>query len=808
MKYPFPPDEYAFEDFCVLVLRTLWSTDQVDRYGRRGQAQTGVDILDFSGGPHLRAAQCKHRKLGSPLTPADIAADVTQALSFSETIHSFYFLTTAERSTDCHLKILQINKMHASSGLFSVTYLPWDSIEVIVDDHPELQERLLTAPAFAAKAVAKTAELVIAALESKLSTATDVTEASIDVELAEARSAIETHQYSLGRLLLNRLRTARWDKCRPHQRFRLLSNLGVAFYYEDRYEDAGRAFIEAAQEDPSNDRATSTKAQGAELIGDYSEARNLAQLSLSRNPLDSKAASILVRHAASDTPWEALLAQIPNTAIDGEVKAAIASHAIEKRLWTDAVSYARQATEQLPDWPVGWLCLGNALFQTELDKLTSASNTTRTIDRDALRRAKEALTRAFDLAAAAERRVTQSDALVLRSKVYDFLDDTKAAARDVEAAYLLDPKKPDVLWARCNLLLQNGDLDGAISSLRQCVAGGGDRVASHVLASLLRRTGIDAFREEAVSLWRELARDSGAKYQEEAALFALRELLAQSDTAKASQFVADLRPLITPAFQEVLLGTLAAADGKDQEADDHALRAAEAIRESESRGTVRSAATFLVERGKYVLALPLFQRLINPGLFSPEMHNYIVVAERLGRFDLVLAACKQLREAGTETAELFEQEIGLLERFDPETAVTILTDRLRTEPAKHLFRVRLLWISARLGRRDVVPFNPTLVPPPDTVDPELALYVVRLLQESNYARAAVEYSYKVLRRHFGSSAAHRAFIHSMSPPTNTEIEPKQKTVSSGSAVRYCEGTAEHWIIVEDDNNPDPPSLPT
>ena len=560
MKYPFPPDEYAFEDFCMLLLRKLWKTEQVDRFGTRGQGQYGVDILDYSGGDHLRAAQCKYHKLGVKLTAQDIVAEVELATSFPQTISSYYFLTTAERSTKCQLAVLKLNKAHQKSGLFSVSLLTWESLELIVDEYPELQERLVTAPIFSvAKALLKGQEVILATIESKsLVPLTDNGDVPIDAEITEARSAIEKHQYSLGRLTPGNVRTSKWDRCRPYQRFRLLSNLSATFFHEGRYEEAGRNLIQAATEDPSNSLAAATEAQGTELLGDTDRAFELATAVLRATPSDCKAAAIVVRTSPSAIPWGDVVARIPTSAIDGEVAAAFATRALEFGLFSVAASYARQATEKLPEWPIGWLLLGDALFRSQVDKFSNPVTIDRTIDHESLRGAEEALTKALDISATADRRDAQSDALVIRSKVRDILGNKKGAGVDVDAAYLLDPTRPNVLWIKANTLIDKGDPDGAIDCLRQAIAGGGDRVAS--LVSLHHSPAgptLQNLRQEALELWRMLAHDRGAQYQEDAALSALRDLITNGDITGATTFVSELESCVALAFYDVLLSTLA-----------------------------------------------------------------------------------------------------------------------------------------------------------------------------------------------------------------------------------------------------------
>ena len=48
-----------FERLCLRLLKAYWNCPTLELYGRRGEGQDGIDIIDMSGEEPLRAAQCK-----------------------------------------------------------------------------------------------------------------------------------------------------------------------------------------------------------------------------------------------------------------------------------------------------------------------------------------------------------------------------------------------------------------------------------------------------------------------------------------------------------------------------------------------------------------------------------------------------------------------------------------------------------------------------------------------------------------------------------------------------------------------------
>src|ERR1044072_1930377 len=134
-QYPQPPNEDAFEDFCLYLLRRHWNSAQVDRFGHRGEGQHGVDLIDQSGSTPLRAAQCKHHMGLKTLPPAELRAEVEKAKNFPRRLGLYVVLTTAKKSTETDLAVVDINEEHKRTGLFSVELLTWEGIERLLDDY-------------------------------------------------------------------------------------------------------------------------------------------------------------------------------------------------------------------------------------------------------------------------------------------------------------------------------------------------------------------------------------------------------------------------------------------------------------------------------------------------------------------------------------------------------------------------------------------------------------------------------------------------------------------------------------------------
>jgi hypothetical protein len=82
-RFAIPTNDDDFEKLCRDILRLHWSCPGLEIFGKRGERQFGIDLLDLSGKDPLYAAQCKLKEEHKNLPPADIEAEVNEAKLFT-----------------------------------------------------------------------------------------------------------------------------------------------------------------------------------------------------------------------------------------------------------------------------------------------------------------------------------------------------------------------------------------------------------------------------------------------------------------------------------------------------------------------------------------------------------------------------------------------------------------------------------------------------------------------------------------------------------------------------------------------------
>ena len=96
-QIPKPADEQAFERASIVLWRGLLGDPNVQRNGRRGQRQNGVDLFGVRNGDagHHVGIQCKLKSDGHVLTADAVREEVRKALTFRPELREYFIITTA-----------------------------------------------------------------------------------------------------------------------------------------------------------------------------------------------------------------------------------------------------------------------------------------------------------------------------------------------------------------------------------------------------------------------------------------------------------------------------------------------------------------------------------------------------------------------------------------------------------------------------------------------------------------------------------------------------------------------------------------
>lgn len=139
-----PPGTWQrFEELCADTFEAVFRDPALVRYGRSGQAQSGIDILATDGAISPIGLQCKQKRRWPvrKLTTADIDAEVAKALKFTPLLKAFYILTTAPGDTRLDNHAAKLTQAHRAKGLFPVHVIGWQEICRRATLHPAVARK-------------------------------------------------------------------------------------------------------------------------------------------------------------------------------------------------------------------------------------------------------------------------------------------------------------------------------------------------------------------------------------------------------------------------------------------------------------------------------------------------------------------------------------------------------------------------------------------------------------------------------------------------------------------------------------------
>jgi tetratricopeptide (TPR) repeat protein len=136
---PKPANDEDFELLCLSLLRNAWGNLSLQRHGRRGQRQYGVDLIGRQG-ERVIGIQCKLRT--NDLTFGEIVSEVEKAREFRPVLSHYVLATTSRRDSHLQREVLDLSISHERSNLFSVELLSWDDLDELLYLHPNARALL------------------------------------------------------------------------------------------------------------------------------------------------------------------------------------------------------------------------------------------------------------------------------------------------------------------------------------------------------------------------------------------------------------------------------------------------------------------------------------------------------------------------------------------------------------------------------------------------------------------------------------------------------------------------------------------
>ena len=788
-------------------MRAHLKLDGLKRYGRRGQRQHGIDLIDLESPPPLVGIQCKAEGLEEVFTEKRLRDLVALALTAPFKLKRYIVLCTSKTSTELQIAISQINAEHAEKGQFIVEFKGWEEIERLNDDYPEVAQDKLS--------IVRNAQLTaINENLSDISTGITVIKETIssnefDTEISLAKDGIERRDFPLSKSRLSRLRRDKWEKLNDDQRFLVLANLGHIESAKNLIKEAAALMLQAVPYANGSVKGREVEAQAYLLRGDHKKAYEISSALRIEHPESWRATMLMLYSAPPEVSFDDLRSAMTDAdLLHQEVLAGLAARAQSSQLFLVGQDYARQAIESSDiDWPFPKIILAQCISHSVL--LGSGSKPVEGFtasDRKKLKEADVLFEQSVSGAKDRQEYPLAAQALIERAGIAERLDDENTARTLVEEAYRIAPEDPNAKSGYATLLQRLGDIDRAISLTEELAKDPGGSGFKRQLAEMLLKRDRAADAGRIVDLLKEicLTTEPLTPHYRYGVLIETLVVLARAGRISEGRALIDDAPAgsLSTTAQFALTARLFWHMGDEVTAKSHLLAATHTLSDASVETEVEMIAATFTSIGEYRQALPLWRRIF--GVHNPlAIRQAITVARRLGLHADVLAMCRELREAGVEDETTVQIEADLLQDDDFEGAIAILQAFLTNHPENAVVRLRISHMAIERGRTDLLQSPSDALPDVETIQPYFARAVTYFLKYSKRTDEALKYGYDVLHRHFEDVDAHRAFMLlfvPLGPPL--EISTPE-TVMPGTAVEYIEhGTVPRWHVIEDQLKPD------
>lgn len=136
LNIPATRDWAEFEDITLTALRIRWSSPSLEKNGRQGQRQAGVDIWGPDDLERPIGVQCKLTE--GELELKNLRAEIRKAEKFTPKLSGFYIATTAKTDAKIQAAVRRLSAKRVARGDFAVGIIFWESLLLNLASNPSL----------------------------------------------------------------------------------------------------------------------------------------------------------------------------------------------------------------------------------------------------------------------------------------------------------------------------------------------------------------------------------------------------------------------------------------------------------------------------------------------------------------------------------------------------------------------------------------------------------------------------------------------------------------------------------------------
>lgn len=341
-QIPKPADEQAFERASIVLWRGLLNDPNVQRNGRRGQRQNGVDLFGLRAGDpeHHVGIQCKLKSDGHALTEDEVRGEVAKALTFKPRLKEYFVITTAPDDVAMQELARELTAELGKEGTPLLVYVwGWNTLEErITEDAAAWKVFDPTFGPFSEQILAETQKVAsvqsetrfemgvgLSRIEARLAdvanriqgapgdttTIASAVEAHLDAEIDNYRGMAKDGKPRAALRFLEDLLRRVSASASGRILFRIKANIGLSLLALGEDEKAASMLSEAYDHAPSEPKAIANKAFSLLLQGNWQEVLTFGSNALRADPTNEGLAGYLVQAARFDPTIDEPLELVP-----------------------------------------------------------------------------------------------------------------------------------------------------------------------------------------------------------------------------------------------------------------------------------------------------------------------------------------------------------------------------------------------------------------------------------------------------------------------------------------------------------------
>ncbi len=852
LQIPAFADWEPFERFCQDLWARIWENPEMQRNGRTGQSQSGVDVYgeikklkNNNGG-----IQCKKRDAfaDDSLTVIELQKIVNDAKKFSPKLSEFVVAYTGKSDVKLQAEARRLTDLNRAKGLFSVRVCSWDDIKDLLGNYPELLEQYhLVATgvsAKTAKGIQRTADSILRKqTEQSADTkniAQDVKNIKNDVSaLGEITKSIATSGGELAgeygreideiRDLINANRPKEAldrivvleKRLKPDVssiiKFRITTNKAASLAAIGEEEKAGLLFIEAFQYNPEDEKAQCNKALGYILLDQKEEAIKIIEQVLQKNPMSQRAYELLTYTSASNSNLQSIIERIPEVLRKNESVAYSISHAARERglesetlHWLEIALKNSDPDKLVPDLKATIATTILQIFEKRHDVQAGMQLTSG--DQEKLERAVSLLDDAIGALENSETLKYRTAWVGNRAVAHKLLGHQDKALADAEYAIKLQPKNPGFLRQKAFLLHTQGKSDEAITIFREILGN------SEVPEVALLLAGVFHEREEddsAIPILEESIKniDKPQDLLSEEKRLLIHAYMRKDKFDLARKLANELRATNPGSVADLVIAARIEKRANDLNAHNQLLNDARTYvtEETPIRDLFELTEELYLSK-RYADAWPLYERLVDPKSGSPLVSKLIYSYYKSELYEKALETSRSVPEK-MKVRFIYDVEVSILDSMgDLKSAITASEKYLAEHPEDLAFKVKLaayLLRNDQLEKLDTFLKGPIdLSQLPDDLKFDATRQLAWLYTQRNMSFRALEIAYVLRKNSPRNGDAHTTYMSiffDREKALDDQLSPRVVGIDTAVAVEE-DGSKKRWYVIEENPENDKDAL--